>query len=247
MASVSMSDKGIVGNAADFGLQGDGLSETPLAWRGLRLDTIVALRWLGVFGQTLALLVVGGVLGFREPLVWCALLVAAGAAVNLTVSLFGRRGRQVTNAEASLQLGFDIAQLVALLFLTGGVVNPFALLLIAPITLAASSLTWRHAAALAAFAAACALALALWSLPLPWPAGGSFEPLLVYRLGAAAAIISGIGFTAGYGWLAARQAGRMELALHVTQAVLAREQRLSALGGLAAAAAHELGSPPAPR
>ena len=113
----------------------------------------------------------------------------------------------------------------------------------APITLAASSLPWRFAASLAAFAGACALALALWSLPLPWRPDQAFSVPIVYRLGAAAGICAGIAFTAGYGWLSARQARRMELALHVTQAVLAREQRLSALGGLAAAAAHELGTP----
>jgi two-component system sensor histidine kinase RegB len=78
---------------------------------------------------------------------------------------------------------------------------------------------------------------------LPWTEQRTLSAPLGYRLAAAAAVISGVAFTAGYAWLSARQAARMELALHMTQAVLAREQRLSALGGLAAAAAHELGTP----
>jgi two-component system sensor histidine kinase RegB len=85
--------------------------------------------------------------------------------------------------------------------------------------------------------------IAYVSMPLPWKAGEELAVPLLYRAGIATAIITGIGFTAGYAWAARREASRMELALDVTQTVLAREQRLSALGGLAAAAAHELGTP----
>jgi len=242
MASVSMSESTVVGTAARSPLQGDGLAETPLASRGLRLETIISMRWVGVLGQTASLTAIG-LLGFRAPYLQCVLVIAAAAAVNLGVSLVGQRVRLVSDSEAIVQLGFDLVQMVALLFLTGGVVNPFALLLIAPVAVAASRLPLPHAAILTGLAAASAVVLALWFLPLPWIAGHGIAPPLAYRLGAAAAISVGIGFTAGYGWLAARQARRMELALHVTQAVLAREQRLSALGGLAAAAAHELGTP----
>ena len=232
----------IVGSAAESVLQGDGVSGTPLAWRGLRLDTITALRWVGVSGQTLALLAVS-LLGFHGPFLACGALIGFSAAVNLGIVLSGRRGRFVSSNEAAVQLSFDVLQLAGVLYLTGGVANPFALLLIAPVTLAAANLPWRQAVALAAIAIACAVVLAFWSLPLPWTAGASFAAPLIYRLGASAAVVAGVVFTAAYAYLAARQAARMELALHMTQAVLAREQRLSALGGLAAAAAHELGTP----
>ena len=243
MATTSMSSSAIVGSAAEFALQGEGVTDATLEWRGLRLDTITLVRWIGVAGQAIALVVVGGLLHFRMPLLLCAVLVGFSAAVNFGVSLVGRRGRLASNLEATTQLGFDILQLSALLYFTGGTANPFALLLIAPVTLAASSLPWRYAASLAGLAIAAALILAQWSWALPWGPEDGFAAPLAYRLGAAAAISSGVAFTAGYAWLAARQSARMELALHVTQAVLAREQRLSALGGLAAAAAHELGTP----
>src|SRR5665213_1376484 len=129
MASVSLTESSLVGTAASSALQGDGLTDTPLAWRGLRLETIVTMRWLGLLGQTLALAAVAAI-GFRAPYLQCALVVAAGAAVNLGVSLVGQRVRLASNAEATIQLGFDLVQLLALLFFTGGVVNPFALLLI---------------------------------------------------------------------------------------------------------------------
>jgi two-component system sensor histidine kinase RegB len=243
MVSAPMSPSVIVGNAAESVLQGDGISGTPLAWRGLRLDTLVLLRWIGIAGQSLALIFVAALLEFHGPFLQCAVLVLFSVAVNLGIVLSGRRGRFASTSEATIQLGFDVLELAAVLFLTGGAANPFALLLIAPVTLAASSLPWRNAALLAALAIVCAAVLAIWAWPLPWAMGRSFTPPLTYRLGAAAAIAAGVAFTAGYAWLAGRQAARMELALHTTQAVLAREQRLSALGGLAAAAAHELGTP----
>jgi two-component system sensor histidine kinase RegB len=233
----------IVGNAAESVLQGDGLSGSPLAWRGLRLDTIAALRWVGVAGQALTLAIVGLALGFRAPFLACGVLIGLSAAVNFGMALSGRRGRFASSNEAAVQLSFDVLQLAGVLYLTGGVVNPFALLLIAPVTLAAANLPWRQAAVLAATAILATVFLVFWARPLPWSHGQVFAPPLIYRLGAATAIVAGVAFTAGYAWLAARQAARMELALHMTQAVLAREQRLSALGGLAAAAAHELGTP----
>lgn len=243
MATASMPSSMLVGSAADSPWQGDGIGDGAVEGRGLRLDTITTVRWIGVAGQALALLAVGALLGFHAPFLFCSVLIGFSAAVNLGVSLVGRRGRAASSIEASVQLGFDIVQLAALLYLTGGTANPFALLLIAPVTLGASSLPWRYAAALAGLAIAAAAALAVWSWPLPWAPAGGFVPPVTYRLGGAVAIATGVAFTAGYAWMAARQSARMELALHVTQAVLAREQRLSALGGLAAAAAHELGTP----
>ncbi len=243
MAASAMSPSLIVGNPAESSLQGDGAGERRLIRRGLSLDTITTLRWIAVAGQAIVVAVAVAALGYRTPYLLCALLIALSASVNLAASFVGLRGRLASNTEAALQLAFDVIQLTALLFLTGGTANPFVVLLIAPVTLAASSLPWRHALVLAALAIVAATVLAVWSMPLPWTGGTNLILPLIYRLGAATAIIAGIAFTSGYAWLAAGQSARMELALHVTQAVLAREQRLSALGGLAAAAAHELGTP----
>ncbi len=233
----------IASHAFDPGLLGEGAGRPAVELRGLRLETITLVRWISVAGQVLAFLSVSLVFGFHpRPVLWTS-LVGVSAAVNLGVGLVGRRSRMTSDTEAVAQLGFDVLQLAAVLYFTGGVANPFALLLIAPATLAASSLPWRHAAAVSAMAVAAAAVLALWCWPLPLPEGRTFLAPLGYRLMAAGAVAAGVAFTAGYAYLAAQQTARMELALHVTQAVLAREQRLSALGGLAAAAAHELGTP----
>ena len=243
MATASSPSSMIAAGAFNPELHGEGAERPAIERRGLRLETITLVRWLSVAGQMLVLLFVSLFLGFHpRPVLWSC-LVGVSAAVNLGMSLVGRRSRLASDTEAVVQLGFDVLQLAAVLFFTGGVVNPFTLLLIAPATLAASSLPWRHAALVAAMAIAAAAVLAFWCWPLPLPGGRTFLAPLGYRLTAAAAVAAGVAFTAGYAFLAALQSGRMELALHVTQAVLAREQRLSALGGLAAAAAHELGTP----
>lgn len=208
----------------------------------IRSRTLVTLRWLAVVGQTAALLFVGLVLKLPVPWGLGFAVVALSAWLNLILTLTPVARRPTGALDAAGQLAFDIVQLAGFLFLTGGMTNPFAILLIAPASLAASALPPRHALALGALAVAACVVLAIWSMPLPW-FGAPLELPIPYRIAAAAACISGIIFTAGYAWQATAESQRMELALNVTETVLAREQRLSALGGLAAAAAHELGTP----
>ena len=208
----------------------------------LRVRTLVRLRWMVVAGEV-ALLAAGLALGFHAPYPICFAIVGAGAWLNLLTAVASPGQRMFGDREAAAQLGLDILQMAALAFVSGGTANPFVLMLIAPVTLAAATLPFRPVLALGALAAALAVGLAFAALPLPDPAGLHMVTPLSYRLGAAVAVIAGIGLTAGYVRQAAVESARMALALDVTQAVLSREQRLSALGALAAAAAHELGTP----
>jgi two-component system sensor histidine kinase RegB len=206
----------------------------------LRVRTLVNLRWMVIAGEMLLLLVVGVGLRFPAPYPLCFSVIGVAAWVNLLTGAASPAQRVFRDWEGAGQLGFDLAQIAALLFLTGGAANPFVLLLIAPVTLAAASLPARPVVALGSMAAGATIGLALYSMPLPGVREAA-DP--GYRVGAAIAVIAGIVLIAGYVRQATEEAARRALALDVTQQVLAREQRLSALGGLAAAAAHELGTP----
>ncbi len=208
----------------------------------VRLRTLVVLRWLAVTGQLAAVLVVHYGFGFPLPLVPALLAIAASALLNLALMGTQRLDRLARPDEAAAQLGFDIVQLAILTGLTGGLDNPFVMLMVAPVAIAASVLPRNHALALGALAALCAAALLVLWLPLPWTETGLHLPPL-YRAGVVVALLIAIAFAGLAASRGAAEAERMSGALAETQAVLAREERLTALGGLAAAAAHELGTP----
>ena len=209
----------------------------------LRSRTLVGSRWLALTGQMATILIVHYTLGFELPLMLCILAIGANAALNLLISTALPPGRLVRQWEAAAQLTFDVLQLTFLLFLTGGIENPFCLLLIAPVTVSAATLRPRWTIGLIAVTLMCVVALTLTPFPLPWDPVGGFELPSVYRFAVACAIGVGLLFTAGYAWRVSVEESRLADALIATQEVLAREQRLAALGGLAAAAAHELGTP----
>ena len=221
---------------------GDDWSEGAVHRGRLRVRTLVTLRWLVLAGEV-ALLLLVMMMGFQAPYSLCFAVVGAGAWLNLLTGVASPGQRVFGDREATAQLGADLLQMSALLFLTGGASNPFVLMLIAPVTLAAATLPLRPVLVLGATAAFISAGLAFASLPLPQAPGMAVVIPASFRVGAALANIAGVALTAGYVRQAAVESARMALALDVTEAVLAREQRLSALGALAAAAAHELGTP----
>lgn len=214
------------------------------ALRGpVRLRTLTALRWLAVFGQSVAIVIVHFALGFQTPLGLCLAAIAASAWLNLFTMLRFSPQRFLSDREAAAYIAFDIAQLCALLFFTGGIQNPFSALIIAPVTIAASVLPLRFTIGIAAFAIAGVSILGVNHMPLPWYAEETLDLAPVYKAGVWAALSFSIAFFAAYAHRIAAESALMRSALAATQLVLAREERLTALGGLAAAAAHELGTP----
>lgn len=209
----------------------------------LRLSTIVRLRWLGVFGQILAVSIVHFVLGFDLPIGPCLIVIAVSAWVNVFLAIvYPARHRLSVNFATTL-LAYDILQLASLLYLTGGIDNPFTMLIVAPVTVSAATLPLTRTIGLGLLALVCTALLVFFALPLPWiPEGGLFQPL-VYRLGVLAAVAASMPFLALYVWRLTQEGQQMSAALAATELVLAREQKLHALDGLAAAAAHELGTP----
>ena len=207
----------------------------------VRLRTLVAIRWAAVAGQAAALLVVHLALGFPVPIVPALLCVAASAGFNLWVQR-GRTRMWLGDRDAALTLTYDLIQLGALLYLTGGLHNPFSVLILAPVTVSATLLSRRSTIWICGLSVLLATILAIAHEPLPWPKG-SFTIAPVYVFAAWAALVLAAVFIAAYVWSVAEEARRMSDALAATELALDREHRLAALGALAAAAAHELGTP----
>jgi two-component system, sensor histidine kinase RegB len=210
--------------------------------RRLRLDTLVRLRWLAVTGQSAAVAGVHFGFGFPLPFALCFLVIAASAVVNLALRIRYPASYRLSDNAATLLLGFDILQLAALLYLTGGLQNPFAMLFLAPVLISATALPPDRTLALGCLAVGSASILVLVHKPLPW-AGQAIELPFLYVTGVWTAILLGVAFTGVYAWRVAEEARQLAQALAATELVLAREQHLSQLDGLAAAAAHELGTP----
>jgi len=209
----------------------------------LRRSTLIALRWTAVFGQVLAFIVIKWGLGFDLP-IWLGLsVISLSVILNFALTLSLPLDRRVSDIEAVCQLGYDILHLSVLLWLTGGMVNPFALLFLAPVVTAATTLNPKVFISLLALTVSTSFALLFYHRPLPWMPAGGFDLPDVYTFGVWTALMVGVGFSSLYTWGAALETRRMSEALASTQAVLADEQKLAALGSLAAAAAHELGTP----
>jgi two-component system sensor histidine kinase RegB len=214
----------------------------PAATDPVRLRTLTLIRWVAIGGQVLALLVVHFGFGFPVPLAAAFSVAGASLLLNLIVMSGPPTPVRLGERAAAAFLAFDIMQLAALLYLTGGLENPFSFLLLAPVAVSATILSIRSTFALCVLSVASITLLAVRHYPLPWAEGGFSVPQ-VYVLGTWVALAVGIVFFAIYTWRVAEEARRMANGLTASQLALAREQQFAALGGLAAAAAHELGSP----
>jgi two-component system sensor histidine kinase RegB len=210
---------------------------------GLRLDTLVRLRWLAVVGQILVLAGVYWGLGFQFPLVPALAVVALTAVINIALGLRQPGTRRLHDRAAGLMLAYDIAQLALLLYLTGGIGNPFCVLFLAPVLISATALSPRTTLALGALAVAAITVISFTHYPLPWYPGAEVDLPPLYLAGIWFSLVVSVVFIGIYAWRIAEERSELSDALAATELVLAREQHLSALDGLAAAAAHELGTP----
>ncbi|HWL31165.1 MAG TPA: ActS/PrrB/RegB family redox-sensitive histidine kinase [Xanthobacteraceae bacterium] len=211
--------------------------------RNVRLDTLLRLRWLAIIGQTIAVLVVYYAIEFPLPIWACLVVIALSAWLNVALRVRFSLTQRLEPERAAWLLAFDIAELAVLLFLTGGLQNPFAFLFLAPVLLSATALPPRITIYLGIFAMVCATVLVFAHYPLPWDTDDPLELPWIYLLGVWFSILLAIGFIGVYAWQITEEGRQLAEALTATELVLAREQHMSQLDGLAAAAAHELGTP----
>ncbi|WP_370336236.1 ActS/PrrB/RegB family redox-sensitive histidine kinase [Parvularcula marina] len=205
----------------------------------IRQRTLTRLRWFAIAGQTVVTLFVQFVLKFDLPLIPIGLAILSSILVNLWVIQTKPLSNALTPNEIAAHLIFDTAQIGVVLGFAGGILNPFSVwLLLAPMLAAFALEKWRAYLVIGAVIAVLTIT-AIWHTPMP---GGVTLPH-IYIFGSWAALMLGVTFTAAYARQVAVAQSKLTTALEATQAVLSREERLTAVGGLAAAAAHELGTP----
>ncbi|HUF88184.1 MAG TPA: ActS/PrrB/RegB family redox-sensitive histidine kinase, partial [Thermohalobaculum sp.] len=209
----------------------------------VRLRTLVFLRWIAIAGQTAAVLAAHFGMGFELPLIWCALLISASASVNIVAQFVHPTEKRLSERGTLVSLFFDLGQLVTLIAVTGGLNNPFAVLIIAPVTISATALRLQSTLWLGIAAMGAVALISVVHLPLSHAEGWVLETPELYRTGMAAALAIAVAFLSIYVRRVSVEGYAMGQALTATQIALAREQRLAAIGGVAAATAHELGTP----
>lgn len=209
----------------------------------VRLGTLTTLRWMACGGQVLALVAAWWYFDMVIPLGPCSIAIGASVALNIAIALVFPVNKRLADHEAMLMLLFDLTQLVYLVGATGGLDNPFALLVIVPVTISASALELKSTVFLGGLAIQLVTAIAFINKPLRFSSGAVLSLPLQFEIGFWLAIVIGTVFLAMYSRRIAVEVRAMSDALLAAQMALAREQKLTDLGGVVAAAAHELGTP----
>lgn len=209
----------------------------------VRVRTLAQLRWYAVAGQIGAVLTALYIYQLSLEIGLIAIMIGIPILVNVILYFIYPESRRLSEGEADLMIGFDLAQLGVLLYLTGGLNNPFALLILAPVTVASTILPLRSTLILGTIALGIVTLLWFVSLPIMTATG---EPLVLpdlFVFGFWVALVIGVVFVGIYARQVTQETLSMSEALVATQLALAREQKLTDLGGVVAAAAHELGTP----
>ena len=207
-----------------------------------RLATVINLRWIAVLGQGVTLAIVSKILGFEGVSLLAYILVASSAVLNIVLLFTLPSQRLISGWEIMLQQGWDIFQLGLLLSVTGGLSNPFLLLMLAPVTIGASLLSRKYAYSLAAFALIMAGMMPFWSYSLPWHGAGLDIPP-IWEVGHFLAVATGVVFFSISASRVREDEAHLAQALDAARVVVEKERRMSALGALSAMTAHELGTP----
>ena len=209
----------------------------------IRLQTLSALRWVAVAGQLLAISIAESQFGIIVDVGLCTMAIGLAVAMNLVTFMIYPENKRLTEIEAALMLLFDLCQLGLLVALTGGLHNPFALLMLTPVVISATALHFRTTLLLGTATIALVSLLSFFYLPLQMSGGSMLQVPDIFLFGHWAAIVIGVAFLSFYAGRVASEMNIMSEALWATQNALAREQKLTDLGGVVAAAAHELGTP----
>jgi two-component system sensor histidine kinase RegB len=207
------------------------------------LRTLTNLRWMAIVGQVAALSVAALVFQIALPAGICAAAVGASVIANLVFMTVFPANKRLAEPQAVAMLLFDLGQLALLLMAAGGLTNPFALLVLAPVTISATALSLGSTIIVAVAAIVLVTLTDIFGLPMQGLDGAILNVPPLLRVGYLLSIIVGVAFISLYSRRVATEIRAMSDALFAAQMALAREQKLTDLGGVVAATAHELGTP----
>ena len=210
----------------------------------LRLEkkTVVILRWIALIGQLLTIYFVHFYVGFDLPLIFCSLTIFCGGLTNIFIQ-FNFRKNQLSNIESTILLFYDVIQLSVLIYLTGGVTNPFIIFLIVPALISSTLLNLASTLFLSIITIMSLTLLTFNYFPLPSEGNLHFHVPDYYVYSIPSALVIALIFLNYFGFRFGYEARRRGNALNKLELVLAKEQELESIGHQAAAAAHSLGTP----
>jgi len=204
---------------------------------------MIMLRWIAIAGQFLAVSLTPFLFDIKLELGWCYFAIGISIVTNLLVAFVFPENTRMSDRQNMSMILFDQMQLSLLLFLTGGLNNPCALLMLGSVTISATALSLRSTVVIGVVALTSVSALALFNIPLQTRAGEILQIPQLFIVGHWVALVIAVIFTAIYSRKVTIEIHAMSDALAATHMALAREQKLTDLGGIVAAAAHELGTP----
>ena len=210
----------------------------------LRLEkkTVVILRWIALIGQLLTIYFVHFFIGFNLPLIFCSLTIFCGGLTNIFIQ-FNFKKNQLSNIESTILLFYDVIQLAVLIYLTGGVTNPFIIFLIVPALISSTLLNLASTLFLSIITIISLVLLTFNYFPLPSEGNLHFHVPDYYIFSIPSALVIALIFLNYFGFRFGYEARRRGNALNRLELVLAKEQELESIGHQAAAAAHSLGTP----
>ena len=209
----------------------------------VRLFTLTYLRWMAVIGQTFAVVIGYFILKLDFSILICLSLILVSSLLNLLSSFYFPKTKRLSEFQNMLLLLYDLLQLGLMLYFTGGLTNPFAVFILGPVIISATVLNLRFTTILGSIAILIVIILSFLFHPIMYVDGEILEPPRLLLVGNLVAISIAIVFIALYSRRVANETFSMSQALQAMQMTLEREQRLSSLGAIVAAAAHEMGTP----
>ena len=205
------------------------------------LSNLIKIRWVAIIGQLVAILISYYYFNILIPFFICLLIVFTSILVNVFSFYFKSNTNYLSDKEAFFFLLYDTIQLAILLYLTGGIYNPFSFLLIAPLIISASYLPMVFSIVLSSLSIFIVAIISNFYIEIKWP--GNFDVPYLFTYGLVMSLIISLIFIAVYVYIFASSARNISNALNTTSAALENQKKLSAIGSLSAAAVHELSTP----